>query len=86
METNAALDAALAWAAERGIPDAIVIDTTQAPEVLGGGWEQRLLLASAADPNGATLAVVVGEDGRVLEDTPARAARVARAPPPGGNF
>jgi hypothetical protein len=82
MGTNPALSAALAWAAsEHGINDAIVVDTAHATEAPGGERLQRLLLASAADANGATFAVLVGDDGRVLEDTAARAALFAGAAP-----
>ena len=82
METKSASSAALAWAAsERGIKDAIVVDTVRAAEAPGGARLQRLLLASAADANGATCAVIVSDDGRVLEDTAARAALFANAAP-----
>jgi hypothetical protein len=82
METNPALNAAKAWAAsERGMDDAIVVDTVHATEAPGGERLQRVLLASAADANGATCTVIVSDDGRVLEDTAARAALFANAAP-----
>ena len=62
METNPALSAALDWAAsERGIKDAIAVDTAHATEAPGGERLQRLLLASGRD---ASATVRQGSAGR----------------------
>jgi hypothetical protein len=82
METNASLSAAQAWAAsEHGMQDAVVVDTARATDPASGRRLQRLRLASASDPNGASVAVVLGEDGRVLEDGAAHALLFAGAAP-----